>query len=142
MNTKVLITVTGMSDTGDPEGMPEFTQTKAEGTYAIINDKNIVSYEETDDETGQLLKTLIKFDENSAEVTRKGSIESKLVFVKDEKYETCYATPYGSFQMATITSRLEKEIIEEKINLHINYDMEINDSFVSKNSIVIEIETI
>lgn len=139
MNKAVRITVTGVSDSGNPEEMPEFTQTVAEGHYGVINEKGVVSYEETDEDTGALTKTLVRFDEGSLEVTRKGNIESKLVFTSGERYETAYATPYGSFTMATVTEEFRREESEEKIELHVTYDMELNNEFVSKNSIVIEI---
>lgn len=142
MSKKVKITVTGINDTQSPDMPADTIKTSADGTYALMGDKHVISYEEVDEETGQALKTIVKFDENSAEVNRKGSIESKLVFIKGEKYETVYATPYGSFQMGTATHRFEKEENEKKINLHIDYDMEINNAFVSTNSIIIEIEFI
>ena len=136
------IKVTGMSDDGNPFSEPEFTVTEACGRYDVLAGRHVVTFEETDPDTGMLLKTIIRFDEETAEVIRKGSIESKLVFDKNKKNETMYTTPYGSFQMATVTSRLELEKENKKIDLHVNYDLEINDEFVSKNSTVIEIEII
>lgn len=142
MKKDVKITVTGVSDTGNPEEIPDYTQTVARGTYALINEKGVITYEEKDEETQILTKTLVKFDSEAIEVTRKGSIESKLVFKCGDRYETAYATPYGSFTMATDTSSFKIEEDDKKIDLQVTYDLEINNEFISKNTIVIAVEFI
>ncbi len=142
MNKDIKIVITGVSDNGNPEDIPEYTRTEATGTFASLNEKNVVTYEERDEETQALTKTLVKFDEESIEVTRRGSIESKLVFRCGKKYEAAYTTPYGSFTMATDTQYFKIEESDKKIDLHVTYNLEINNEFISRNSIVIEIEEI
>lgn len=139
MNKEVRIKVTGISDTGNMSEMPDYTESEALGNYGFVNGKHMVSYEETDEETGAPLKTLVKFDDEIIEVIRKGSIESKLVFKKDDRYDTVYSTSYGGFSMSTITESFKKVEEDKKIDLHVTYDLEINQEFVSKNSIVISI---
>ncbi|MCR4962125.1 MAG: DUF1934 domain-containing protein [Lachnospiraceae bacterium] len=138
----VKITVIGESDSGNPFEAPDRTVTNAVGSLEDSGEHILVSFEENDEESGQVLKTTLRFNGDMLEVTRRGLLESVLTFKRDERWESAYETPYGSFLMATRTGHFEKVENEDKINLHVGYDMEINNDFVSKNKTFIEIEFI
>ena len=142
MNREVMITVLGESNTRNPGEGADKTKTLAKGLLEYKDSHMLATYEEKDPESGVTLKTVLRFGEDFLEVKRSGSIESMLTFKKDERWESAYETPYGSFLLATVTDHFERSENEEKINLHVAYDMEINNDFVSRNNTHIEIEFI
>jgi len=96
------------------------------GTYAIINGKEYVRYEEFyDGDTDKSLST-IKIDGNRVEVSKKGAITTQMSFELGQKTSTLYSTPYGNMNMVINTNELEIEREESTISIRLVYSMELN----------------
>lgn len=138
MNKDVIITIRGIQKAVDsPETLQE-TTTVSEGIYSEAGGKSFVTYTERS-EDGDLTDCRLKFDGKTMEVTRKGKPDTKLAFAPGQRTGSAYNTPYGNLLMGVDTHVYEITREEQKINLHAEYDLEINDEIVSYNEIFIEI---
>ena len=136
MNNNVVIKISGLQvveNTGDNVEMI------AMGKHYIKNNKHYLLYDEIDEESGITTKNTIKFNEDSAEVMRKGIINGKLVFSKGNNNQSLYSTPYGDLLVEVLTKNIALKHEEENVNLKIDYELYANNSKVSDNKIEIDI---
>ncbi|MGN0242459.1 MAG: DUF1934 domain-containing protein [Lachnospiraceae bacterium] len=106
-------------------------------THHIHNGKHYIAYHEEQD--GQVTKNIIKIDETGMEVTKKGSIDSHMLYRQGVKNTTYYRHSYGSFRMEIFTNEI-KQIETEPFIYCIKYDLTLNGSFVSKCEMTIRLE--
>lgn len=60
-------------------------------------------------------------------------------FIQDKKTVSCYNTPYGDLAMSIYTSMLDIERDEDKINIALEYTMDVNGQQMSECKVRIEI---
>ena len=84
-------------------------------------------------------RCLIKIENDKIEVSKKGAINSHLIFNKNEKTDTLYDTPYGSLSLGVVTKEMDIKRTEDTINIEIEYSLEYNYNKLSDNRICIEI---
>ena len=136
MNNNVVIKISGLQvveNTGDN------VEVIAMGKHYIKNNKHYLLYDEIDEESGITTKNTIKFNEDSAEVMRKGIINGKLVFSKGNNNQSLYSTPYGDLLVEVLTKNIALKHEEENVNLKIDYELYANNSKVSDSKIEIDI---
>lgn len=142
MNKDVLISIKGLqydiNAKTDDDGRVE---TLNRGTYYEKNDHRYVVYDESID--GEItVKTIIKFNENFLEVTRRGGYSVHLMFEEGKKSYTDYRTPFGNFIIGTDTESIEIEETESRMEVHISYDMEMNYEHLAHCNIDVLIENV
>lgn len=115
-------------------------ETTNPGVFAKLNGKCVVSYEEVIEETSSTIKNLIKFDENTVEVTRRGDFNVHIIFEKDKKSQTNYNTPFGALVVGFDTHQIIYSESEDHISISIKYDMDINYEHVASCNIDIVIK--
>lgn len=99
-----------------------------------------ISYEETELTGMEGDKTVLKLKGDIITMTRFGSNPSTMVFQENESYETDYTTPYGTFKMENIVSKLTMAIGEDGSgHLEIEYELMITGVTKSDNILRIEI---
>ncbi|MFQ9514570.1 MAG: DUF1934 domain-containing protein [Eubacterium sp.] len=136
MNNNVIIRVSGlqrMEDTGDNVEM------LATGKHYMKNNKHYLLYDEIDEDSGITTKNTIRFNEDCAEVMRKGIINGKLVFSKGDNNQSIYSTPYGDLLVEILTKDIKLQQKQDNINLKIDYELYANNSKVSDSKIEIDI---
>ena len=136
MDNNVVIKISGMQvveNTGDNVEM------LAMGKHYIKNSKHYLLYDEIDDESGTKTKNTIKFNEDGAEVMRKGIINGKLVFSKGQNNQSIYSTPYGDLLIEILTKNIQLKEQPDNVNLKIDYELYANNSKVSDSKIEIDI---
>ena len=136
MNNNVVIKISGLQvveNTGDNVEMI------AMGKHYIKNNKHYLLYDEIDEESGATTTNTIKFNEERAEVLRKGIINGKLVFEKGDNNQSIYSTPYGYLLVEVLTKNIALKEQAENVNLTIDYELYANNSKVSDSKIEIDI---
>ena len=128
MTKDVLITVSGVQK--DVEDVP--IELVTVGTYYLKNGKHYVLYEEQPEDNGPVTKNVVKFYENHFEVTKKGGINSLLIFDKGQKTSMVYRTPMGPLQMDVVTKDLSIVEKENELQVYVKYSLDINYNFVSE----------
>lgn len=146
MKDKVFVKIRGLNiaeeidDTEDSEVVQEDAiEVISVGKYAVVNGKEYVKYEEVYEEFEKKARCLIKIENDKIEVSKKGAINSNLIFNKNEKTDTLYDTPYGSLSLGVVTKDMDIKRTEDTINIEIEYSLEYNYNKLSDNRICIEI---
>lgn len=103
------------------------------GTCYEKNGKWYVMYEETAEETNEVTKNTVKITPDKVEVTKKGFLYAQMTYECGKQYLTNYVTPMGVFVMGITTDVLTLEVTENRLFLRIEYDMEMNGQYVSRN---------
>ena len=111
---------------------------KATGTLHEKRDNIYVIYKET--EEGKETTTSIKIENDKVTIKRFGEINSTLVFKENQIQTSNYATPQGMFIVETKTKSLDINKKGQKINITVDYNIEIMDMFKGRNVIKISIE--
>ena len=103
-----------------------------------------ITYEEIveEEENGvvQVVKNLLKIKDEQVEVVKRGPAESHMVFVPDQTTYTYYSTPVGELEIGLYTKSLEKVMTEKGFHLRLDYDLEMNQTFLSNCNVDIFVE--
>lgn len=136
MTKDVLVTVKGLQIGEDHDDSMEIV---CNGTYYFRNGKHYIKYEEIMEESMSSIWNTLKISNGSeglrVEVKKKGAIETTLIFEEGQSHISCYETEYGSFMLGFHASHISVENEENKINIHIDYAMEMNYEHLSDNQI-------
>lgn len=144
MDKNVQISITGIQDDGKQTG--EITSNLT-GLYYLKNNKHYIMYEEyMDDGNAESVTSntlTISYDSlrgyHRVDLIKKGCQHSHLSFALGEKYAGSYNTPYGTFLMVVDTTAMDIAISGKEIKLDIEYELYINDEYISHNRILINI---
>ena len=132
MTEEVLVTIKGMQMM--PEDQDE-VEIVTSGKYLKKGNKHYITYEEVVEGMEGTIQNLIKLDENGMEVTKKGLTNVHMVFEKDKIHMTPYETPYGELLLGIYTKDLKVEESDDRINIRINYELDINGDKVADSEI-------
>lgn len=137
MTKEVLLAITGMQFDLTAEESNIQTITAAE--YYERNNSRYVLFEETDEESGQKTKGMLKFRDNLLEVTKSGFVNVHMIFEENKKSLTDYATLFGNILIGIDTRKITLTEEEHKICLDVEYALEANYEFLADCKINIEI---
>ena len=120
----------------------ETMETTYTGKYRRLSDKHLITYDEYFEDEGvppTKNTNLIKIDENSVQITKKGIITTQMHFENGKKHLGVYQTPFGSFNMMLQTKTLTIDETEHAILAMINYVLYLDGRRVSEYTIQMEI---
>lgn len=137
MTKDVLVAIKGLQFAADEEAGN--IQTITVGEYYQRNEHHYVIYDEAEEETGQSTRNIIKFGENSLELTRKGLINVHMVFEENKKNLTNYATPFGDILIGIDARKVTVQDEEDNIHVEVEYALEANYEFLSECRISMDI---
>ena len=137
MNKDVLITIHSIQniDGQDCDGPELITQ----GTYEYAPDGVRFSYMES--ELTGMGGTRTDFHVKPEEVvlSRRGNVNAQMVFRQGEKQRFRYQTSFGALSLGLDTHRLECSMGEHGGNVEIEYDLNFNQSYLSRNRFIINV---
>ncbi len=130
MTKDVLVSISGMH----MQVLPELTEEENEtietvtpATYYYKNGKHYILYDEVTEGETKVTKNKIKIsDDGSIEVIKKGVSNTHMIFKHNEKNLTYYQTPFGQLLVGANTKKLDINTEEEKIEVYIEYELEVN----------------
>ncbi len=137
MTKEVLLAITGMQFDLTAEESNIQTITAAE--YYERNNSRYVLFEETDEDSGQKTKGMLKFKDNLLEVTKSGFVNVHMIFEENKKSLTNYATLFGDILIGIDARKITLTEEEHKICLDVEYALEANYEFLADCKINIEI---
>lgn len=135
MNKDVLVSVSGTQMSIDGENPIEII---SKGQFYRRGDKVYIKYQEIDEED-KATDCLIKVGAGCVEITKKGVMNSCMVFEKDKNCMTVYETPFGNLMIGITTNDLIVLEDEDAMAIKILYMLDINYSYVSECSVDIKI---
>lgn len=103
-----------------------------------------ISYDEVveENENGvvQTVKNLLKIRDDQVEVVKEGASESHMVFVPERTTYSYYSTPVGELELSIFTNWIQKINTGTGFRLKMEYDLEMNQTFISKCSVDVAVE--
>lgn len=137
MNRNVQLTLTGQQRT---EGNDETTTgLSAAAEYYERNGSCYILYEETTEDGGEV-KTRIKLKNERLEVTKKGAVNTCMIFEPKTEQKARYATPFGILQMDIYTHSVESIQSDNQLTVTADYALTENGREISQCKISIKIQ--
>ena len=112
-----------------------------EAAYYKKNNSHYLLYEEKVDGFSEVSKSRVMFKADLVEVTRQGPVEAHMIFEENKKHPTKYKTPYGVLLLTIHTQSVRVEEQEDCIGVFVKYVLEIEESPLSQNEIVLQIRS-
>ncbi|MCR5666347.1 MAG: DUF1934 domain-containing protein [Eubacterium sp.] len=137
MTKEILIRIGGLQIRQEDE--EEQIEVINSGTYYCKNDKHYIIYEEPIEGFAEPNKNRIKMEPGYVEITKKGPVTVQLIFDEQTKHITYYQTPYGGMELGIDTKRIEIKETDDRIQVSIEYDLEINSEHMAHCAIDLEI---
>lgn len=124
MTKDVLLTIQGLQFAAEEGSENLETTTRAE--YYKKNDTHYIMYEEIVEGFQNGIKSMIKFNDKTMSLTKKGVVNAHLVFEENKKNITNYQTPYGELFVGIDTRQIQMKEEEDRIQVEIDYELEMN----------------
>lgn len=120
---------------------PEPVEIIAPGEYYFKNGKHYILYDEFMEGFDSVTKNVLKLQQDSLEITKRGSSNVHMVFEKDKKNMTCYTTPFGSLMMGIDAHSISIQESEEELHAQIEYALDINYEHLADCSIKLHVQS-
>lgn len=122
----------------DEDVEPQVIRERSDGTYYSRDGYEFAIYYQVDENSE--IRNLIKFKEDFLELSKKGAYTSHLIFEPGKEYTSNYHTPYGVMTVNVCTQSLKISHVGSTVDIHIVYDMTLNDDCVAKCELKINIK--
>ena len=138
MTKDVLLTISGLhyDEFSGREDDNEPIEVIPPAAYYLKNNKHYIIYEEVVEGMPGSIKNKIRISgEDQLEILKSGLSGTHMVFEKDKIHMTPYETPYGELLLGIYTKDLKVEESDDRINIRINYELDINGDKVADSEI-------
>lgn len=125
MTKEVLVTISGLQFAAEEEEN-EPMELITTANYYKKNGKHYILYDEVMEGFDGVTKNIIKVNEESMDVTKKGVTNTHMMFEKNKKNLTYYYTPFGNLLIGIDAREVNVEESEDNINIKVNYNLEVN----------------
>ncbi len=96
-------------------------------TYYYRNGKHYILYDEVVEGSPIGIKNKLKITgTEQVDMMKSGATNAHMVFEHRKKTETFYQTPYGQMLVSFYTTAMNVKVEESKINVRINYEMDVD----------------
>ena len=99
-------------------------QTRAKGEYYYRNGSHYILYEEHNEGFTETTKSMLKIKDGVLEMTRKGLVNTSMVFEQGKETASTYKTPFGEMLLGIRTKELNVIETEDKIQIKVAYSLE------------------
>lgn len=139
MTKEVMITIKGIQRYPKEEAVETVSKAKAE--YYLRNKSHYVIFEEETEGFKEKTRSMLKLHGNRMELTRKGLVQSQMVFEENKTYISEYRTPFGAVPMGVHTRKFCVAETEKSIVVDIEYSLEANEEHMADCHIEITIRS-
>lgn len=122
----------------DVDGNMDTIELKAYGQIIEKNGSIYIKYNQKGEDME--VKNTIKISEDCIKVIKSGSVNSTMTFTKGNKHTNKYATPQGIFLIDTKVNDFKISNGEKKLEVHLDYMIEIQNMFAGRNKMIIKVE--
>lgn len=137
MTRDVLIRISGLQrmDEDNLDNVEVITT----GDYFMKNGKHYVIYDEVLEGFDGSVRNTVKISPDMMDIQRKGIMRSHMIFEQDKKSTTRYETPMGEMVLEISTNQIILDEAEDRLQVKVDYSLDINYDHVSDCSIVMDI---
>ena len=122
----------------DADGNMDTIELKAYGQIIEKNGSIYIKYNQKEEDME--VKNTIKISEDCIKVIKTGSVNATMTFTKGNKHTNKYATPQGMFLIDTKVNDFKISNGEKKLEVHLDYMIEIQEMFAGRNKMIIKVE--
>ena len=126
MTQTVILSIRGKQSYLDQE--PEIIELVTEGTMAFTNGGWDISYEETDLTGLKGTTTTFRVEPGCITLTRKGPLNSQMVFREGVFHESLYQMEFGAMMITVCANRVDFEISEQGGVIDLTYAIDIENA--------------
>ena len=126
MRKEVLLSICGKQKYQDQE--PECIELVTAGVLESTEEGWFLTYEETDLTGLEGVTTTFRVEPGTITLSRKGPLDSKMVFQKDVPLESLYQMPFGALMITVCAREVRYEIGETGGTIDLVYEIEIEQS--------------
>lgn len=139
MDNQVQLTLIGRQR--DTSGYETVTELSANAEFYERNGSLYIFYEEKS-EDGSLTKNVIKHKNNLLELTKKGAINTCMVFEPGREYITDYLTPFGLLRLGILTDSVKLQRQRDHLEITAEYALTEQERVISYSNIFIKIQNL
>ena len=143
MTKEVLVTIQGLQFDAESNNDEELDKIESiyPGEYFLRSGSHYILYEELMEGEVTPIKNVIKLKDKEFTLTKKGIINTQMVFTEGKKNMTSYVTPFGNIMIALDTEKIVVEETEEELKIHIDYGLEANYQYIADCHITVMVST-
>ena len=88
----IKIKVTGVQSVAGADDEPEILELETRGTYSEKNGNRYIKYDEFIEDVEEPVKNLLRFDEHALQLTKRGSVNTVMLFDREKNSSVHYVT--------------------------------------------------
>ncbi|MDO5590369.1 MAG: DUF1934 domain-containing protein [Lachnospiraceae bacterium] len=138
MTKDVLLTISGLhyDEYSSREDDNEPIEVITPAAYYLKNNKHYIIYEELVEGMPGSIKNKIRITgQEQLEILKSGLSGTHMVFENGKIHMTPYETPYGEMLLGVYTKDLKVEETEDRIDIRISYELDVNGDKVADSEI-------
>ena len=129
---KIPVLVSIRSNAHREEAVEDETMTMiTSGLLELDEEKAIIHYEETLDESLPAQKVTVTVQDECATMSRGGAYSTQMVFRVGCRYEGQYQTPFGEMDLAVYCTRLVYDLGDDGGAVELSYQLDLNGKFAA-----------
>lgn len=136
MTRDVLIRISGLQQMDEDASDVEVITA---GEYFWKNGKHYVIYDEMMEGFDGSTRNTVKITPEKMDILKKGVANANMVFEKNQKRLTRYATPMGEMVIEIGTNQIQVDENEDSLKVTVNYSLDINYEHVSDCNITLDV---
>lgn len=123
------------------EGENDKIEVLTTGNYIMKNGHSYIGYKEyEEDNPDDFCNNLIKVENETVTITRKGKLRSQLMLEKGKRHQCLYQTVAGDLMIGVFTKTLKNTLNERGGTLEVSYTLDFNTDLVSENRFKVTVE--
>ena len=126
MKRNVVLAIRGRQSYADQE--PEVIELVTEGTMEYTDGGWDISYEETERTGLAGVTTTFRVEPEKVTLTRKGALNSQMIFQKDVVHEALYQMPFGALMLSVKATSVFYDILPDGGMIDLSYNIEIENT--------------
>ncbi|MBQ1170760.1 MAG: DUF1934 domain-containing protein [Oscillospiraceae bacterium] len=126
MKQEVTLAIEGRQTYQDQE--PEIIQLVTDGTMEFRNGGWDISYEESELTGLAGVTTTFRVEPGMVTLTRKGALNSTMIFQQNVVHESLYQMPFGALMLAVKATRVVFDIVSDGGFIDLSYNINIENS--------------
>lgn len=107
---------------------PEIIQLVTDGTMEFCNGGWDISYEESELTGLAGVTTTFRVEPDKVTLTRKGALNSQMIFQKDVVHESLYQMPFGALMLSVKATSVFFDILPDGGVIDLSYNIEIENT--------------
>ncbi len=135
MEKEIFITIEGLQEFEDDDR--DQVKIITPGTYYQVLGKHYLMFEEVSEDYSERIKSLIKLQEGRVEISRRGDMNSYMVFEEGDANGGYLDTPVGRMELLVNTEKIHVLLEENLLEAQITYLLHINGDFVARREILL-----